>query len=165
MNQFIAIGNLALQIPGHGFFIGGHHSQFCFQLFHFFSMQCECLFGICILSLNFFCISRDPLPLQCQLMCAILTFYQFRLRQFQQLLGFGGILGVGQKHLPIPWARLKYEPTLGAYQLDLTEEELNRAPSFAADKDVRYEAVLEVMDMLQQNQVSKVGLLAKPRGG
>ena len=34
---------------------------------------------------------------------------------------------------------------------------------FAADKDVRYEAVLEVMDMLQQNQVQKVGLLARPR--
>jgi len=33
----------------------------------------------------------------------------------------------------------------------------------AADKDVRYEAVLEVMDMLQQNQVQKVGLLARPR--
>jgi biopolymer transport protein ExbD len=28
---------------------------------------------------------------------------------------------------------------------------------------VRYESVLNVMDMLQQNQVSKVGLLAKPR--
>ena len=35
----------------------------------------------------------------------------------------------------------------------------------SADKDVRYEAVLEVMDMLQQNQVRKIGLLAKPRGG
>ena len=33
----------------------------------------------------------------------------------------------------------------------------------AADKNVRYEAVLEVMDMLQQNQVRKVGLLARPR--
>ena len=33
----------------------------------------------------------------------------------------------------------------------------------SADKDVRYEAVLEVMDMLQKNQVKKVGLLAKPR--
>jgi len=33
----------------------------------------------------------------------------------------------------------------------------------AADKDVRYESVLEVMDMLQQNRVRKVGLLAKPR--
>ena len=33
----------------------------------------------------------------------------------------------------------------------------------AVDKSVRYEAVLDVMDMLQQNQVTKVGLLAKPR--
>ena len=39
-----------------------------------------------------------------------------------------------------------------------------QAVVIAADKDVRYEAVLEVMDMLQQNQVRKVGLLAKPRG-
>jgi biopolymer transport protein TolR len=40
----------------------------------------------------------------------------------------------------------------------------DQAVVIAADKDVRYEAVLEVMDMLQQNQVRKVGLLAKPRG-
>ena len=39
----------------------------------------------------------------------------------------------------------------------------DQAVVIAADKSVRYEAVLNVMDMLQQNQVSKVGLLAKPR--
>ncbi|MGQ0748976.1 MAG: protein TolR [Betaproteobacteria bacterium] len=38
-----------------------------------------------------------------------------------------------------------------------------QAVVIAADKEVRYEAVLEVMDMLQQNQIRKVGLLAKPR--
>jgi biopolymer transport protein TolR len=38
-----------------------------------------------------------------------------------------------------------------------------QAVVIAADKDVQYGAVLEVMDMLQQNQVTKVGLLAKPR--
>ena len=38
-----------------------------------------------------------------------------------------------------------------------------QAVVIAADKSVRYEAVLNVMDMLQQNQVTKVGLLAKPR--
>lgn len=38
-----------------------------------------------------------------------------------------------------------------------------QAVVIAADKDVRYAAVLEVMDMLQQNQVQRVGLLAKPR--
>jgi biopolymer transport protein TolR len=33
----------------------------------------------------------------------------------------------------------------------------------AADRAVRYEAVLEVMDLLQQNQVRRVGLLARPK--
>jgi biopolymer transport protein TolR len=39
----------------------------------------------------------------------------------------------------------------------------DQAVVIAADKDVQYGAVLEVMDMLQQNQVRKIGLLAKPR--
>jgi len=51
------------------------------------------------------------------------------------VLSFGGFLGMGQKHLPIPWARLRYDQTLGAYQLDLPDDELKRAPSFAADKE------------------------------
>ncbi len=38
-----------------------------------------------------------------------------------------------------------------------------QAVVIAADKEVRYSSVLEVMDMLQQNQVRRVGLLAKPR--
>ncbi|HEY3679679.1 MAG TPA: PRC-barrel domain-containing protein [Bradyrhizobium sp.] len=51
------------------------------------------------------------------------------------VLSFGGFLGMGNKHLPIPWPRLTYDRDLGAYRLDLTDEELKRAPSFAADKD------------------------------
>ena len=51
------------------------------------------------------------------------------------VLSFGGFLGMAQKHLPIPWARLKYDRMLGAYQLDLTDEELSRAPSFATDTE------------------------------
>src|SRR6266536_766757 len=49
------------------------------------------------------------------------------------VLSFGGFLGMGQKHLPIPWARLSYDRLLGAYHLDLTDEELSHAPSFAAN--------------------------------
>jgi hypothetical protein len=48
---------------------------------------------------------------------------------------FGGFLGMGQKHLPIPWARLKYDRTLGGYLLDLTDGELAHAPAFAAAND------------------------------
>ncbi|MDP2240946.1 MAG: protein TolR [Burkholderiales bacterium] len=63
----------------------------------------------------------------------------------------------------------------GAAEIKVTRDELihairqkqaqnpEQAVVIAADKDVRYEAVLDVMDMLQQNQVKKVGLLAKPR--
>ena len=38
-----------------------------------------------------------------------------------------------------------------------------QAVVIGADKEERYDAVLDVMDMLQQNQVKKVGLLVKPR--
>ena len=51
------------------------------------------------------------------------------------VLSFGGFLRIGQKHLPIPWPRLHSDQTLAAYQLDLTEEELSRAPSFESDQD------------------------------
>ena len=37
-----------------------------------------------------------------------------------------------------------------------------QAVVIAADKNVRYEEVLKVMDILSQNQVKRVGLLAKP---
>jgi biopolymer transport protein TolR len=51
--------------------------------------------------------------------------------------------------------------------LDAIRTKQKRTPDqpvvIAADKEVRYESVLEVMDMLQQNQVARVGLLARPR--
>ena len=51
------------------------------------------------------------------------------------VMNFGGFLGLGQQHLPIPWARLTYDRTLCGYQLDMPDEEFSRAPAFAADKD------------------------------
>ena len=44
------------------------------------------------------------------------------------------------------------------------EKNPEQAVVIAADKNVRYEEVLNVMDILQQNQVRKIGLLAKPKG-
>src|SRR5438477_3164025 len=48
------------------------------------------------------------------------------------VLSFGGFLGMGQKHAPIPWAKLSYDPTLAAYHVDITDEELRGAPAVAA---------------------------------
>jgi hypothetical protein len=50
------------------------------------------------------------------------------------VLSFGGILGLGQKHLPIPWTRLHYNRLAEAYELDLSDDELSRAPAYEADK-------------------------------
>ena len=48
---------------------------------------------------------------------------------------------------------------------DKQDRNPEQAVVIAADKSVRYEEVLNVMDMLQQNQVKKIGLLAKPKAG
>jgi hypothetical protein len=51
------------------------------------------------------------------------------------VLSFGGFLGIGNKHLPIPWARLTYNPKLDAYEIDLSDDELKQAPSYEADEN------------------------------
>ena len=51
------------------------------------------------------------------------------------ILSFGGFLGIGTNLMPLPWGRLPYNPKFEAYELDIDEEELRRAPSFRADKD------------------------------
>lgn len=51
------------------------------------------------------------------------------------VLSFGGFLGLGEKHLPIPWSRLKFDTIMQSYQVDISDDELKSAPSYAADKD------------------------------
>jgi biopolymer transport protein TolR len=58
--------------------------------------------------------------------------------------------------------KVSYDELVTAIKQKQTDNP-EQAVVIAADKDVRYEAVLEVMDTLQKNQVKKVGLLAKPR--
>ncbi len=41
-------------------------------------------------------------------------------------------------------------------------EHPEQAVVIAGDRSVRYEEVLKVLDLLQQNQVKRVGLLARP---
>lgn len=51
------------------------------------------------------------------------------------VLSFGGFLGIGSNLLPLPWQRMTYNPRLDAYQLDISDDELKRAPSFTDNKD------------------------------
>ena len=51
------------------------------------------------------------------------------------VLRFGGFLGLGEKHLPIPWAKLTFDPAMNAYQVNISDDELAKAPSYATDKE------------------------------
>ena len=44
------------------------------------------------------------------------------------ILSFGGFLGMGEKHQPLPWSVLNYDTDLGGYMVPITEEFLALAP-------------------------------------
>src|SRR3981189_1142512 len=44
------------------------------------------------------------------------------------VLSFGGFLGIGAHHYPIPWPILDYDEKLGGYRVGITEEQLKNAP-------------------------------------
>jgi hypothetical protein len=46
------------------------------------------------------------------------------------VMSFGGFLGLGHSHYPIPWAALKYDTNLGGYRTGITEGRLRDAPEF-----------------------------------
>jgi hypothetical protein len=48
------------------------------------------------------------------------------------VMTFGGFLGFGERHFPIPWSALRYDPRWGAYVTDITPEQLKGAPSHDA---------------------------------
>jgi sporulation protein YlmC with PRC-barrel domain len=50
------------------------------------------------------------------------------------VMSFGGFLGIGEKYHPVPWKVLTYDTGMGGYVVDLDEETLRDAPSFAGDE-------------------------------
>lgn len=46
------------------------------------------------------------------------------------VLGFGGFLGLGNDHYPLPWQSLKYDTRLGGYVTGITERQLRGAPKY-----------------------------------
>ncbi|MGV8834404.1 MAG: PRC-barrel domain-containing protein [Devosia sp.] len=49
------------------------------------------------------------------------------------VLSFGGFLGIGHEHYPLPWSKLDYVEDLGGYQVDLTKEQIEGAPKYDND--------------------------------
>ncbi len=53
------------------------------------------------------------------------------------VVGFGGMLGMGEKFHPIPWSTLSYEPSQDCYVLNATKDELENAPADTIDQLTR----------------------------
>jgi len=49
------------------------------------------------------------------------------------VLSFGGFLGIGDDHYPLPWQSLKYDTSLGGYVTGVTESQLKGAPHYGND--------------------------------
>jgi hypothetical protein len=49
------------------------------------------------------------------------------------VLSFGGFLGIGDDHYPLPWQSLKYDTGLGGYVTGITEAQLRGAPKYQND--------------------------------
>jgi hypothetical protein len=47
------------------------------------------------------------------------------------VMSFGGFLGMGQDYVSLPWHMLRYNESLDAYELNITEDQLHGAPAVA----------------------------------
>jgi uncharacterized protein YrrD len=50
------------------------------------------------------------------------------------IMSFGGFLGIGEKYHPLPWPVLNYDKGKDGYVVNLTKEQLKRAPYYARDE-------------------------------
>jgi sporulation protein YlmC with PRC-barrel domain len=55
------------------------------------------------------------------------------------VVGFGGFLGIGDRHYPLPGEKLKYDTSMGGFVVDLDRRVLEGAPSYATDETVGWE--------------------------
>lgn len=55
------------------------------------------------------------------------------------VLSFGGFLGIGDDHYPLPWAKLTYDESIGGYRTDLSQADLEDAPRYGAGEDYEWD--------------------------
>ena len=54
------------------------------------------------------------------------------------VMSFGGFLGLGSDYYPLPWSLLKYSENLGGYEVNVTEDQLRKAPKFRKEEPWAY---------------------------
>ena len=59
-------------------------------------------------------------------------------RAIYAVMSFGGFLGMGEKHHPLPWATLKYDMQKGGYVVNLDKKQLEGAPSYDRGSEFKW---------------------------
>ena len=59
-------------------------------------------------------------------------------RVIYAVMSFGGFLGMGEKHHPLPWATLKYDTQKGGYVVNLDKKQLEGAPNYDRDSEFKW---------------------------
>ena len=49
------------------------------------------------------------------------------------IMSFGGFLGLGHSHYPLPWSSITYDKGRNGYTTNVTEQQLRDAPEFSDD--------------------------------
>jgi hypothetical protein len=49
------------------------------------------------------------------------------------VMSFGGFLSMGDQEHAVPWNTLHYDPSLGGYRTNFTEQQLRGAPAYSRD--------------------------------
>jgi len=49
------------------------------------------------------------------------------------VMSFGGFMGLGHNHYPLPWSTLSYDMDLEGYRTAVSEQQLRDAPEFTDD--------------------------------
>lgn len=55
------------------------------------------------------------------------------------VMSFGGFLGMGEKHHPLPWKVLRYDEKLGGYSVGLDMDKIKHGPSYDRGQDPTYD--------------------------
>jgi hypothetical protein len=50
------------------------------------------------------------------------------------VMSFGGFMGLGQRHYPLPWSSLTYDRDREGYLTNVTQQQLIEAPEYTDDK-------------------------------
>src|SRR5664280_765383 len=73
------------------------------------------------------------------------------------VLSFGGFLGIGDDHYPLPWQSLKYDTNLGGYRTGITETQLKGAPKYGNDNTWNWSCLLYTSDAADEEDSVDLG--------